>query len=53
MSELIKESMNTRVCRETSRQQLTNWNAKFHDIRFDLPNFDIIVSNKAKKMFDF
>ncbi|HBY68496.1 MAG TPA: hypothetical protein DEG69_12560 [Flavobacteriaceae bacterium] len=52
-AELKKETHKARVCRETIRQQLTNWNVKFHDIRFDLHNFDIIVSNKAKKMFDF
>jgi hypothetical protein len=52
-SEFIKESVNARVCRETSRDQLKKWNVKFHEIRFDLPNFDIMVSSKAKKLFDF
>ena len=52
-SELTKESGDARVCRETSRDQLKKWNVKFHEIRFDLPNFDIMVSNKVKKLFDF
>lgn len=52
-SDLVKESRNLRICKETSRDQLKKWNVKFHNIRFDLPNFDVMISDKAKKMLDF
>jgi len=51
-SDLIKKNENARTCKETSRDQLKKWNVKFHEIRFDLPNFDIMVSNKIKRLSD-
>ena len=51
-SDFIRESANARICRETRIEQLRKWNVKFHDIRFDLPNFDVIVSNKTEKLLD-
>lgn len=39
--------------KETTLDQLNQWGAKFHDLKFNKPNYDIFICDKAINSRDF